>query len=167
MTIKFKYVFTQQLQRNGHNLPQHNEDHFGQIWQNVVPMAMVLCSSMFINITCAKLRGYINYTYFQINLGVFQEDPSTVAGTINILSGLHAYVPITPDHNVLKIVCYGDGLSCERHNDAHKARANGATPADRLEGLEPAAQEFHKRMLLMQVNLTEKTGHVFGKHSLY
>ncbi|KAK3105421.1 hypothetical protein FSP39_024916 [Pinctada imbricata] len=26
----------------------------------------------------------------------------------------------------------------------------GATPSDRLEGLEPAAQEFHKRMLLLQ-----------------
>ena len=54
---------------------------------------------------------------------------------VNILSGLHAYVPSTPDHNVLKILCYGDGLSCERHNDAHKARANGASTADRLEGL--------------------------------
>ena len=81
----------------------------------------------------------------------FKRTPQTIAGTINILTGLHSYVP-TQNDVAMKILCYGDGLSCERHNDAHKARANGASPGDRLEGLEPAAQEFHKKMLLMQVN---------------
>ena len=33
-------------------------------------------------------------------------------------------------------------MSCERENDAQRARCNGLTPAERLEALEPAAQEF-------------------------
>jgi hypothetical protein len=45
---------------------------------------------------------------------------------------------------------YGDGFSCERGNDAHKARANGLDPWEKLEGCQPAAQEFHKEMLLLQ-----------------
>ena len=51
----------------------------------------------------------------------------------------------------MKLITWGDGLSCERHVDAQNARANAETPLDRLEGLEPSPQEFHKRMLLMQV----------------
>ena len=45
---------------------------------------------------------------------------------------------------------YGDGLSCERGNDAHNARAKGINLLERLEGCEPTAQEFHKEMLLLQ-----------------
>ncbi|CAC5382825.1 unnamed protein product [Mytilus coruscus] len=55
---------------------------------------------------------------------------------------------------------YGDGLTCERHNDAHNARTGGRTAEDRLEGLEPCPQEFHKRMLLLQTNKVDK------KHSI-
>ena len=47
------------------------------------------------------------------------------------------------------MVC-GDGLSCERGNDAHKARSSDLNPWERLEGCEPGIQEFHKEMLLLQ-----------------
>ena len=45
---------------------------------------------------------------------------------------------------------YGDGLSCERGNDACKARSNGLNPWERLEGCDPGIQEFHKEILLLQ-----------------
>ncbi|XP_071122550.1 uncharacterized protein, partial [Mytilus edulis] len=84
-----------------------------------------------------------------INLGIIQENPSSTAGTIAILGKLHKYVPIT-NEKLNACVVYGDGLTCERHNDAHNARAGGRTAEDRLEGLEPCPQEFHKRMLILQ-----------------
>ncbi|XP_060559101.1 uncharacterized protein LOC132719356 [Ruditapes philippinarum] len=84
-----------------------------------------------------------------INLGVFNEDPSSTQGAIGIYEALQRYIPTVDDKPVTAIV-YGDGLSCERGNDARKARANGLNPCERLEGLEPGVQEFHKEMLLLQ-----------------
>ncbi|KAH3738407.1 hypothetical protein DPMN_045040 [Dreissena polymorpha] len=84
------------------------------------------------------------------NIGVLDEPPSSIAGVIKILEGLQKYVPLKEDGDPFRIITWDDGLSCERHVDAQNARANGATPLDRLQGLEPAPQEFHKRMLLMQ-----------------
>uniref|UniRef100_K1R5V6 Protein YNG1 n=1 Tax=Magallana gigas TaxID=29159 RepID=K1R5V6_MAGGI len=84
-----------------------------------------------------------------IDIGVCQENPSTTEGTIRILERLHEYVP-RQENLLFPLICYGDGLSCERHNDAHMARANAGTPLEGLQGLQPVAQEFHKRMLLMQ-----------------
>jgi len=86
----------------------------------------------------------------QFNIGVLDENPSTIAGVVNILDHLHQYVP-TDGRQVYTILTWGDGLSCESHTDAQNSRANAETPLARLEGLEPAAQEFHKRMILMQV----------------
>ena len=84
-----------------------------------------------------------------INLGVSDENPSTTQGAIGIYEDLQKYVPAIDSKPFTSIV-YGDGLSCERGNDAHRARANGLNPWERLEGCEPAAQEFHKEMLLLQ-----------------
>nr|XP_022309155.1 uncharacterized protein LOC111114903 [Crassostrea virginica] len=105
----------------------------------------------------SKVVTHIRHKYWResskksnvINLGVCQENPSTAAGTIQILENLHQYVP-THEDRVHQILCFGDGLSCERHNDAHMSRSNGETMIDRLQGLQPQVQEFHKRMLLMQ-----------------
>ena len=80
-----------------------------------------------------------------------QENPASTAGAIAILTKLQNYIPAIDDDNPLTTLVYGDALSCERHNDAHNARVNSATSKQRLEGVEPSPQEFHKRMLLMQV----------------
>uniref|UniRef100_A0A8W8ILQ2 DUF6589 domain-containing protein n=1 Tax=Magallana gigas TaxID=29159 RepID=A0A8W8ILQ2_MAGGI len=85
-----------------------------------------------------------------INLGVCQENPSTTTGTIKIMEQLHEYVPRQGD-DLFQLVCFGDGLSCERHNDAHMARSNGESRLSKLQGLQPQVQEFHKRMLHMQI----------------
>ena len=84
-----------------------------------------------------------------INLGVFDVDPSSTQGAIAIYEHLQRYVPSVNEKPYTTVV-FGDGLSCERGNDAHKARSNGLNSWERLEGVEPAAQEFHKEMLLLQ-----------------
>ena len=85
---------------------------------------------------------YLKLRILQFNIGVLDENPSTIAGVVNILDHLHQYVP-TDGKQVHTLITWGDGLSCERHNDAQNSRANAETPRARLEGLEPAAQEFH------------------------
>lgn len=89
------------------------------------------------------------YKSLLINLGVFNEEPSSTQGAIGIYTRLQNYVPVI-DGKPCQVVVFGDGLSCERGNDAQRARSNGLDPLERLEGLEPAAQEFHKEMLLLQ-----------------
>lgn len=84
-----------------------------------------------------------------INLGVFDVDPSSTQGAIEIYENLQRYIP-SVDNTPYTALVYGDGLSCERGNDAHKGRVNGLNPWERLEGCEPAVQEFHKEMLLLQ-----------------
>ena len=84
-----------------------------------------------------------------INLGVFDENPSSTQGAIGIYEKLQQYVPSINSKPYPTLV-FGDGLSCERGNDAQKARLNGLNQWERLEGLEPAAQEFHKEMILLQ-----------------
>lgn len=81
---------------------------------------------------------------------LFRNHLTTTEGTIRILERLHEYVP-RQENLLFPLICNGDGLSCERHTDAHMARANAGTPLEGLQGLQPVAQEFHKRMLLMQV----------------
>lgn len=80
-----------------------------------------------------------------------QENPSSTAGVINIIEKLHEYVPKGQDDSLHTIPCHGDQLSIERHVDAQRARSGAATPEERLEGLEPSPQEFHKQMLILQV----------------
>ncbi|MES9880856.1 MAG: hypothetical protein ABW185_08250 [Sedimenticola sp.] len=84
-----------------------------------------------------------------LNLGVFDENPCSTQGAIGIYQRLQKYVPSANDEPIT-ILVYGDGLSCERGNDAHRARSNGLSAWERLDGLEPAAQEFHKEMILLQ-----------------
>lgn len=86
-----------------------------------------------------------------MNLGVIEENTSTVLGVSNILRHLHAYVP-TFMNDVHIIPCHGDGLSVERMRDAAKHNATADTPTGRLEGVVPVPQDFHKRMLMLKVS---------------
>ena len=55
-----------------------------------------------------------------INLGVLDANPSSTAGAIGIYEKLQKNISSTQDKPYTFIV-YGDGLSCERGNDAHRA----------------------------------------------
>lgn len=71
---------------------------------------------------------------------------------IKIMEEYHHYVPIIM--GVLRaIILYGDGLSCERANDALNARSNGATASKRLTGLVPAVSDWHCRGIVMKVRI--------------
>ena len=63
---------------------------------------------------------------------------------------LHQYVPCVDDA-LEQVPCFGDGLSIERMNDEQHSRVCADSAKDRLKGLIPSPQEFHKSMLLLQV----------------
>lgn len=90
--------------------------------------------------------------FSQVNIGLVDANPSSTAGAITILQAFQAYQPVK-EETICPLCIYGDGLSCERHCDAQLAVSNGETATDRLEGLNPCAQEFHKRMLRLQVRI--------------
>ena len=48
---------------------------------------------------------------------------------------------------------WGDGLSCERVVGAQNACANGNTTLEQLTSLESAPQDWHKRLLYVEVNI--------------
>ena len=80
-----------------------------------------------------------------------EANPASTAGVIRIMEHLHAYVPES-DGSVVPILCSGDGLSVERMLHAKRARANGETKKQQLQGLVETPQEFHKEILLLQVH---------------
>ena len=86
-----------------------------------------------------------------MNLGVIDANPSSTAGIIEIMDILHKYVPRKGTDSFFRIPVHGDGLSIERMRDAMAARAASLSAGARFEGLEPVPQEFHRRVLLMQV----------------
>ena len=70
---------------------------------------------------------------------------------------LHRYVP-SNNGQLTAIPCHGDGLSVERMYDAIRHNSGAETAEERLEGVVPIPQEFHKRMILLQVgDIVEET----------
>ena len=86
-----------------------------------------------------------------INLGTVSANPATTAGTIEIMSYLHKYVPKKENGDVHPIVTNGDQMTVERMTHAKRGRVRAATAEHRLEGLVESIQEFHKEGLLLQV----------------
>jgi hypothetical protein len=72
---------------------------------------------------------------------------------IEILESYQKYVPKTDDDLPFPLVLFCDGLSCERVKGAQRARVNGQDSWDRLEMYEPAIQEWHRRLMYMQVSI--------------
>lgn len=87
----------------------------------------------------------------KVNLGIIDANPSSTAGTIDIMDNLHRYVPTLRTGRVWTMATHGDALAVERMVDSKNARAADLSPTDRLEGLEPVPQEFHHRGLMLQV----------------
>ncbi|XP_071500371.1 uncharacterized protein [Diadema antillarum] len=85
-----------------------------------------------------------------VPLGVLQKDETKVSDMIDVLDHLTQYVPKDSSSQPIISLLYGDQLSCERHRDAQNARVNEESQWDRLLGLHPAIQEWHKRLLTLQ-----------------
>ncbi|XP_066264517.1 uncharacterized protein [Branchiostoma lanceolatum] len=104
-----------------------------------------------------KVTRHIPHQYSQkmkekssiVNLGVVAENPSSTEGVIKIMEHLHQFVPES-EGTLCPIMCCGDGLSIERMIHCKRARSNGETAKERLEGLVEGPQEFHKEILLLQ-----------------
>ena len=77
-------------------------------------------------------------------------DETKTVEMVSILQDYHQYVPDI-DGQPFKLPIWADGLSVERAHAAHESRINAPNPLERLEGLSPFAQEWHKRQLLLQV----------------
>ncbi|KAL3878532.1 hypothetical protein ACJMK2_030872 [Sinanodonta woodiana] len=71
---------------------------------------------------------------------------------VDIVVEYHQYVPGSLDSDPISCILYGDALSCERANDAQNARINGESKWDRLQGLVPAIQEWHKHGILLEAH---------------
>lgn len=89
-----------------------------------------------------------------VNLCVIKENPSSTAGVTKIMRVLQKYCP-RKQSALTRIACHGDGLSVERMLDSQKHNACAESPFDRLEGLLPVPQDFHRRLLLLQDTFNE------------
>ncbi|XP_077862477.1 uncharacterized protein LOC100373840 [Saccoglossus kowalevskii] len=86
----------------------------------------------------------------RVNLGVIKANPSSSKGVIEIMRHLGQYVPSQNGKPLYNVVCHGDQLSIERMVDARFSMACSQDHVNRLVGLEPRPQEFHKRCITMQ-----------------
>ncbi|XP_072022093.1 uncharacterized protein [Amphiura filiformis] len=86
----------------------------------------------------------------RVPMGVKKYDENKPGDIIDFLHELHTYVPQDILGMALEIVLFGDGLTAERILAAQKGRKNGESMVDMLIGVVPAAQDWHKRVLLLQ-----------------
>ncbi len=86
------------------------------------------------------------------NLGVIEENPGAIDGSVRICEWLSKYARRTTEGNVFPILVNGDGGSLNQIVKAKRLRSAEFTPLDprRLQGIEPVPSEFHKRGILLQ-----------------
>ena len=100
---------------------------------------------------CNEILHYF-ISRFQVPLGVLMKDENRSGDMMDVMDHYHQYVPSREDGTPIPVIFFGDGLSCERAVSAKRGRLNTPTAWTRLEGLEPAVQEWHCRMHLMEVD---------------
>ena len=87
---------------------------------------------------------------------------------VDIMSHLHQYVvgelytphffmPSTqetvevPEANYLPVLLGGDQLTSARARGAKKAKVNSPSPQNRLDGIIPTSEDWHTKVILLQV----------------
>ena len=86
----------------------------------------------------------------QINIGVLETNPISVAGAMEVGMWLGTYVPKRPTGDHWPILCYRDQLSMERMVQAWVGFSTDDDAAERQLGLEPVPQELHMRNILIK-----------------
>ena len=88
---------------------------------------------------------------------------------VDIMHHIHKYVPLcsysekedvigldeavdVPKANIHTILFGGDQLTACRARCAKKVMANGNDPIQRLEGLKPTVEDWHTKVVLLEVN---------------
>lgn len=84
-------------------------------------------------------------------MGILNKDESTTAGMIEILEDYQKYVPENPSGQPIPLLLHCDGLSCERVEGAQRGRINGENESARLDTFQPVIQEWHRRVMFLQV----------------
>ena len=93
-----------------------------------------------------------NIKIFQVTFGVMQHNMNTAVGAMAVARDISKeYIPHGPKRIPHKTAVFGDQGTFERLNNARKVAASADTPETRLQGIEPAGQEFHKRGIFNQV----------------
>lgn len=97
-------------------------------------------------------------------MGVLDHDEIHVKDCALILEDHSKYLPNIKEDPV-ETVIWGDGLSCKRVKDAQAIRQTGGNRWRKLCAFIPAAQDWHKRVILLQVNeldILQKTRYGFS-----
>ena len=94
---------------------------------------------------------------FQVNLGVIEADPSSTKGVVQIMKHLNQYVayPHGNKEDPHALLVEADQLSVERMVGVRVAMADHDLPKNTLRGLEPSPQEFHHRVIALQVQCSK------------
>ncbi|XP_014669494.1 PREDICTED: uncharacterized protein LOC106810602 [Priapulus caudatus] len=104
-----------------------------------------------------------------VPLGIMEKDENITEQMIDIMTHLQQYVPRTADDVMKPLLLGGDGLSVERAVGSQRARADGITPEDRLDGLVAHSEDWHGHVLALQdlFNSYYKTSSAGEKGTLF
>lgn len=112
---------------------------------------------------------YNYYKYIQAPLGVYLKDENKFEEIVDILDELRKYapsrsetrdvpIPNTSEVRSLKEIAFhrllfgGDQLTAKRARAGVRIRNNSINNADRLEGLLPVAEDWHAKVVFLEVS---------------
>ena len=107
---------------------------------------------------------FVFHNALQVPLGVLLKSEQTIPEMVEIMDTLEQYVPKTSmdvtfsnlthtQDYVLPILLGGDQLTCARARGCKRARMNGNSCTERLDGLVPCCEDWHAKVLLLSVSL--------------
>ena len=120
--------------------------------------------------TIYLMRKIISMVSFQVPLGILLFNENKGKDMIQILSCLHKYVPTIEESNeeiyvpsrrelasmpreiLHKTLFGGDQLTVARMRGAQAAKTNSITPTGRMEGFEPVIEDWHTKVVLIEVS---------------
>ena len=102
---------------------------------------------------------------FQIPLGILEKDENITEQMIHIIEHLQQYVPKT-DRKMIPLLLGGDALSVERGEAAQRARQDGFTAEDRLDGFVWKSEDWHAHVISLQVFLRLYTSRSLTVHCI-
>ncbi|CAG2224865.1 unnamed protein product [Mytilus edulis] len=94
-------------------------------------------------------HGLISRRKRAIPLGILEKDENKTEEMIEIIEHLQQYTPKAHD-KMMPLLMGGDGLSVERGEGAQRARADGISQEDRLEGFIWKSEDWHAHVISLQ-----------------
>lgn len=107
------------------------------------------------------------YSSLKVPLGVVLKDENKKEDMIAIMKWLHKYIPtleyqkkhtmstneeeVSDEFLFHQVLFGGDQLTCSRARGSQKARTSEENDRDRLMGLVPVAEDWHAKVVLLEV----------------